>query len=47
MSYDEDDVLAMSDPDSDEEEKPLDLEEPLEEIPEEEEEEFDPDSRYH
>ena len=44
MSYDEDDALVMSDPDLDEEEKPLDLEEPLE-IPEDEE--YDPDSRYH
>jgi hypothetical protein len=46
MSYDEDDTMVMDDPDLDEEEKPLDLEEPLE-VPEDEEEEFDPDSRYH
>ncbi len=45
MSYD-DDALMMSDPDLDEEEKSLDLEEPLEEVPEEYEED-DPDSKYH
>ncbi|KKP85984.1 MAG: hypothetical protein US19_C0055G0002 [Candidatus Daviesbacteria bacterium GW2011_GWB1_36_5] len=46
MSYDEDDTLAVSDPDLDGEEKPLDLDEPLD-VPLEDEEEFDPDSRYH
>ncbi len=45
MSYDEDDAFVMTDPDLEEEEKPLDLEEPLD-IPEEDEE-YDPDSRYH
>jgi len=45
MSYDEDDTMVTDDSDLDGEEKPLDLEEPLE-VPEEEEE-FDPDSRYH
>lgn len=44
MSYDEDDSMIMDDPDL-EEEEPLELpDEPLETS---DDEEYDPDSRYH
>ncbi len=42
MNYNEEEVLV--DPDLDEEEKPLDIEETMD-LPEDDE--YDPDSRYH
>lgn len=44
MSYNEEEVLV--DPDLDEEEKPLDIEESMD-LPEESDDEYDPDNRYH